>query len=121
MPIFSIFTTSSPDREQGGNSNVTTDYDVMLNALANDYPEALIASLDGATQALREQKAELARLQKGAALCAKLGLECHMGHGLSYGDVGPIAAIPEVRELETFMHLRTEKNVFAWGQRLTEE
>jgi pyridoxine 5-phosphate synthase len=22
-----------------------------------------------------------------------------MGHGLSYGDVGPVAAIPEVREL----------------------
>src|SRR5215217_2500753 len=30
------------------------------------------------------QKAELAKLQKGAALCARLGLECHMGHGLSY-------------------------------------
>ncbi len=45
------------------------------------------------------QQAELARLQKGAALCAKLGLECHMGHGLSFADVAPIAAIPEVREL----------------------
>jgi pyridoxine 5-phosphate synthase len=38
-------------------------------------------------------------LQKGAALCGRLGLECHAGHGLSYGDVGPVAAIPEVREL----------------------
>lgn len=28
--------------------------------------------------------------------------------------------IPEVRETETFMHLHTEKNVFAWGQRLAE-
>ena len=45
------------------------------------------------------QKAELARLRKGAALCARLGLECHMGHGLSYADVKPVAAIPEVREL----------------------
>src|ERR1700759_4931594 len=32
-----------------------------------------------------------------------------------------IRSIPEVREIQTFMHLRTEKNVFAWGQRLTEE
>jgi Lrp/AsnC family transcriptional regulator for asnA, asnC and gidA len=32
-----------------------------------------------------------------------------------------IRSIPEVRELETFMHLRTEKNVFAWGQRLTDQ
>ncbi len=45
------------------------------------------------------QKTELERLRKAAALCGKLGLECHMGHGLSYADVGPVAAIPEVREL----------------------
>jgi Lrp/AsnC family transcriptional regulator, regulator for asnA, asnC and gidA len=32
-----------------------------------------------------------------------------------------IRSIPEVREMQTFMHLRTEKNVFAWGQRLSEE
>jgi Lrp/AsnC family transcriptional regulator for asnA, asnC and gidA len=31
-----------------------------------------------------------------------------------------IRAIEGVRETETFMHLRTEKNVFAWGRRLTE-
>jgi Lrp/AsnC family transcriptional regulator, regulator for asnA, asnC and gidA len=29
-----------------------------------------------------------------------------------------IRAIDGVRETETFMHLHTEKNVFAWGQRL---
>jgi hypothetical protein len=49
---------------KGGNSNVTTDYDVMLNAFANDYPEALMASIDGAGQALREQKAELDKRTK---------------------------------------------------------
>jgi Lrp/AsnC family transcriptional regulator, regulator for asnA, asnC and gidA len=32
-----------------------------------------------------------------------------------------IRSIGGVRETETFMHLRTEKNVFAWGQRLTRE
>jgi Lrp/AsnC family transcriptional regulator, regulator for asnA, asnC and gidA len=32
-----------------------------------------------------------------------------------------IRAILGVRETETFMHLRTEKNVFAWGQRLSDE
>ena len=37
---------------KGGNSNVVTDYDVMLNALANDYPQALIDSFDGAKGAL---------------------------------------------------------------------
>jgi len=42
-----------------GNSNVTTDYDVMLNALANDYPPAIAASIDGDGKALAEQRAEL--------------------------------------------------------------
>ncbi len=45
------------------------------------------------------KQAELQRIRKAAALCAKLGLECHAGHGLSYADVAPVAAIPEVREL----------------------
>ncbi len=34
-----------------------------------------------------------------AKLTTKLGLECHAGHGLTYDNVGPIAAIPEVMEL----------------------
>jgi hypothetical protein len=49
---------------KGGNSNVTTDYDVMLNALANDYPEAMVASLDGDTKPLADQKAELDKRTK---------------------------------------------------------
>jgi pyridoxine 5-phosphate synthase len=43
--------------------------------------------------------AELARLIDGAKRAADLGLEVHMGHGLNYATVAPIAALPEVREL----------------------
>ncbi|TFL17463.1 pyridoxine 5'-phosphate synthase [Jannaschia formosa] len=43
--------------------------------------------------------AELARLEAAAAQAAGLGLEVHAGHGLSYDSVTPIAAIPEVVEL----------------------
>mgnify|MGYP002784780025 FL=1 len=46
-----------------------------------------------------ERAAELVRIQKAAALCEQLGLECHAGHGLNYENVAPIAAIPNVREL----------------------
>ena len=42
---------------------------------------------------------ELDRLHAAAALTAKLGLECHAGHGLTFANVQPIAALPEVREL----------------------
>lgn len=46
-----------------------------------------------------ERDAELARLAKGAALAHKLGLEVHAGHGLTYDTVQPVAAFPEVMEL----------------------
>jgi hypothetical protein len=49
---------------KGGNSNVTTDYDVMLNALANDYPAALDASFDGDKAPLVEQKADFDKRSK---------------------------------------------------------
>jgi pyridoxine 5-phosphate synthase len=44
-------------------------------------------------------KAELERLRGAAALAEDMGLECHAGHGLSYDNVGPVAAIPNLREL----------------------
>jgi pyridoxine 5-phosphate synthase len=46
-----------------------------------------------------ERLAELARIRNAAAHAAKVGLECHAGHGLNYDTVGPIAAIPNVVEL----------------------
>jgi len=45
------------------------------------------------------RQGELERLQAGAATLRRLGLECHAGHGLSYANVTPVAAIPEVLEL----------------------
>ncbi len=42
---------------------------------------------------------ELARLADMAALAAKNGLEPHAGHGLTYDNVEPIAAIPQIAEL----------------------
>ena len=42
---------------------------------------------------------ELERLQRAAALTTELGLECHAGHGLTFDNVGPVATIPEVVEL----------------------
>ncbi|MEJ0025277.1 MAG: pyridoxine 5'-phosphate synthase [Rhizomicrobium sp.] len=46
-----------------------------------------------------EQDRILERLHKAAAYGASIGLEIHAGHGLTYDNVGPIAAIPEIREL----------------------
>ena len=43
--------------------------------------------------------AELKRITDGAALAAKNGIEPHAGHGLTYDNVVPIAAIPQIVEL----------------------
>ncbi len=43
--------------------------------------------------------AELDRLRDMAAFAHEIGLEVHAGHGLTYDTVKPIAAIPEVMEL----------------------
>ena len=45
------------------------------------------------------QTAELRRIADAAALAAKNGIEVHAGHGLTFGNVVPIAAIPQLREL----------------------
>jgi len=45
------------------------------------------------------QAEDLRRIADAAALAAKNGIEVHAGHGLTYDNVAPIAAIPQVREL----------------------
>ena len=52
------------------------------------------ADASGAAQAR-----ELERLRDGARLAASLGLTVNAGHGLHYHNVGPIAAIGEIVEL----------------------
>ncbi|MEO3478672.1 pyridoxine 5'-phosphate synthase [Phaeobacter sp. CAU 1743] len=46
-----------------------------------------------------ERDAELAKITEMAAYAHDLGLEVHVGHGLTYDSVGPIAALPQVMEL----------------------
>ncbi len=46
-----------------------------------------------------ERDEELKRLTDMAALADSLGLEVHAGHGLTYDTVQPIAALPQIMEL----------------------
>ncbi|MGV6811230.1 MAG: pyridoxine 5'-phosphate synthase [Brevirhabdus sp.] len=46
-----------------------------------------------------ERDAELERLRQMASYAHELGLEVHAGHGLTYDTVQPVAAFPEVMEL----------------------
>ncbi len=52
------------------------------------------AELEGSAQT-----EELRRLEDAAVLAAKNGIEVHAGHGITFDNVAPIAAIAQVREL----------------------
>jgi pyridoxine 5-phosphate synthase len=52
---------------------------------------------NAADPAARER--ELARLRAAGAEAARLGLELHAGHGLTVANVGPVAALAGMREL----------------------
>ena len=67
---------------------------VRLGAPVVELHTGRYAELDGEARA-----EELRRLADAAALAAKNGIEVHAGHGLTYDNVAPIAAIPQVREL----------------------
>lgn len=46
-----------------------------------------------------ERRQHLDRIAAAAAHAADVGLECHAGHGLTFDTVGPVAALPQVVEL----------------------
>lgn len=46
-----------------------------------------------------DDAAALAALQEAAAQAAALGLAVHAGHGLTVRNVGPVASVPEIEEL----------------------
>lgn len=46
-----------------------------------------------------EAAAQLERLRTAAVRAHRAGIEVHAGHGLTHDNVGPVAAIPEIAEL----------------------
>jgi len=70
------------------------------------------ASKGNASNAMRREKA-LHELRKAAAHARSIGLAVHAGHGLTYQNVQPVAAIPEIEELN-IGHSIVSNAVF-WG------
>ena len=48
---------------------------------------------------IHKAEAELDAIRVAASTGAALGIEIHAGHGITFGSVGPIAAIPQIAEL----------------------
>ncbi len=67
---------------------------MMLGAPVVEFHTGRYAHAEGEARA-----AELRRIADAAALAVKNGIEPHAGHGLTFDNVQPIAAIPQIAEL----------------------
>jgi pyridoxine 5-phosphate synthase len=67
---------------------------VRLRVPVVEFHTGRYAHLEG-----EERAEELRRIADAAALAVKNGIEPHAGHGLTFDNVQPIAAIPQVCEL----------------------
>ena len=67
---------------------------IRLRAPVVEFHTGRYAHLEGEAQG-----EELRRIAEAAALAAKNGIEVHAGHGLTFANVAPIAAIPQIAEL----------------------
>ena len=67
---------------------------VRLGAPVVEFHTGRYAHVDG-----EERAAELKRIADCAALAVKNGIEPHAGHGLTFDNVVPVAAIPQIAEL----------------------
>jgi pyridoxine 5-phosphate synthase len=67
---------------------------VRLGAPVVEFHTGRYARVEGGDRAV-----ELKRIADAAALAAKNGIEPHAGHGLTFDKVIPVAAIPQIAEL----------------------
>ena len=70
------------------------DAALRLGAPVVEFHAGRYAHVDG-----EERAAELRRIADCAALAAKNGIEPHAGHGLTFDNIQPVAAIPQLAEL----------------------
>jgi pyridoxine 5-phosphate synthase len=87
------------------------DAGIRTSLFIDPDPESVRASLDLGADAIElhtgeyantrgaERDAQLGRLRRAAALGRSLGLAVHAGHGLTYENVTPLAAVAEIEEL----------------------
>src|ERR671920_1287612 len=67
---------------------------LRLGAPVVEFHTGRFAHVEG-----EERAAELRRIADCAALAVKNGIEPHAGHGLTFDNVQPVAAIPQIAEL----------------------
>ena len=75
-------------------SDAQVEAALRLRAPVVEFHTGRYAHAEGEDRAV-----ELKRIADAAALAAKNGIEPHAGHGLTFDNVAPVAAIPQIAEL----------------------
>lgn len=84
--IVSLFIDAEPAQIQASLDQGATMIELHTGEYAENFPRG-------------DWKKDLAHLAEGARFAASIGLDVAAGHGLDYRNVGPIAEIPEIEEL----------------------
>ncbi|HEX6912624.1 MAG TPA: pyridoxine 5'-phosphate synthase [Longimicrobium sp.] len=108
------------------------DAGIRTSLFIDPDPESVRASLDLGADAIElhtgeyantrgaERDGQLGRLRRAAALGRSLGLAVHAGHGLTYENVTPLAAVEEIEELN-IGHSIVSRAVFVGLERAVRE
>lgn len=105
---------------------------VRTSLFIDPEPDAIRASADCGVEAVElhtgefanatgaEREEQVRRLGRAASFARSLGLAVHAGHGLTYENVAPVAALPEVEELN-IGHSVISRAVFTGLERAVRE
>ena len=108
------------------------DAGIRTSLFIDPEPDAVRASRDLGADAVElhtgeyantrgaERQEQLLRLRRAAALGSSVGLAVHAGHGLTYENVTPVAAIEEIEELN-IGHSIVSRSVFTGLERATRD
>ncbi|HEX2091945.1 MAG TPA: pyridoxine 5'-phosphate synthase [Longimicrobiaceae bacterium] len=119
-------------RQVGEAAQRLRDAGIRTSLFIDPDPDALRASVELGVDAVElhtgeyantrgvERREQLGRLVRAAALGRSLGLAVHAGHGLTYENVTPVAAIPEIEELN-IGHSIVSRAVLVGLERATRE
>ncbi|MFC1661703.1 pyridoxine 5'-phosphate synthase [Gemmatimonadota bacterium] len=125
-------TTAQPRRAIGDAIRRLKDAGIRTSLFIDPEPNAIQASLDLGTDAVELhtgeyanahggcEASEVARLTEAAGKGRELGLAVHAGHGLTYENVIPVAAIPDIEELN-IGHSIVSRAVFVGIERAVRE
>jgi len=85
-----------------------------------EEPDAEYIYFVGCLASLDDRNKETARLRKAVEYGESIGLEVYAGHGLTYANIGPIVAIPQVSEVN-IGHSIISRAVFTGLERAVRE